>query len=60
MRLNESKFFQILTITMLCCVLGILVFGGIYGFAAAVFEDTIIELITEKIFLFDLFEINCS
>lgn len=54
MRLNESKFFQILTITMLCCVLGILVFGGIYGFAAAVFEDTIIELITEKIFLFDL------
>lgn len=54
MRLNENKFFQILTITMLCCVLGILVFGGFYGFAASVFEDTIIEVIAEKIFFFDL------
>lgn len=59
MRLNESKFFQILTITMLCCVLGILVFGGFYGFAASAFKDTIIEVIAEKIFLFDLL-LSCA
>lgn len=54
MRLNENKFFQILTITMLCCVLGILVFGGVYGLAVSVFKDTIIEIIAEKIFFMDL------
>ncbi len=54
MRLNESKFFQILTIIMLCGMLGILVFGGFYAFAAEAFEDTIIEVIAQKVFLFDL------
>lgn len=54
MRLNESKFFQILTITMLCCMLGVLVFGFFYAFASSVFDDTIIEVIAEKIFVFDM------
>lgn len=54
MRLNENKFFLILTTIMLCGMLGILIFGGFYAIAASAFEDTIIEVIAQKIFLFDL------
>ena len=54
MRLNENKFFLILTTVMLCGMLGILIFGGFYAIAASAFEDTIIEVIAQKIFLFDL------
>lgn len=54
MRLNENKFLIILAIVMLCCMLGILVFGTFWGISTVLFEDTLIEIIAKRIFLIDM------